>query len=293
MYNPNEPLSEGKTLILNLSVEELTLIVGAMQVPSFLGFRPPSPLPVAAAQAAERSLRLRQLAFGTADGKFTVDINLARLLSVCAVPTHMLVIQQDFARPEGYFEKSYEGKMLPRLHFICAHDSDMVYQNRAAQGIHTFATMSNAEMVKVTLATILQLGNLESLPDVAEPTYKVDHASLLKAEGLYKTGGAEAVYDRLINDLNAPLSLARALASRKKHLVGVVWRNDWQEPGYAYSEDTMLESSGYIVIPAEEGGVWAYHLEGDKPKMAVFEAVSGVMLVDEMVNRLHTQMGIA
>lgn len=289
MYNPNQPLGEGNTLILSLSTEELTLVLGAMHIPSFLGFRPLSPLPIAAAQAAERSLRLRQLATVTQENKYMVDMNLARLLSICAVPTHMLVVQQDFARRDGYFRKPYEGKPMPRFHFICARDADMVYHNRATPGLHTFATLSNAEMIKVTLAAILQVGNLESIPDVAEPTYQVDHTSLVAAEGL---GSAEAVYDRMVNDLNAPPSLARAMAARKKHLMGVIWRNDWDEPGYAYTEDTLLESSGYIAVPAEEGGLWVYHVEGDNPKMAIFEAVSGVALIEEMVNRLHAQMGI-
>jgi hypothetical protein len=145
-------------------------------------------------------------------------------------------------------------------------------------------------MLKFTLAATLQVGNWGSLPDVAEPSYQVDNASLVNAEGL---GSPEAVYDRMVNDLNAPPSLARAIASRKKHLFGVVWRNDWQEPGYAYTENTLLENDGYIVVPAEEGGLWVYHYEGDNPKMAIFEAVSGIVLIDEMVNRLHTRMGIA
>ncbi len=293
MYDPNQSLAEGTSLILSLSVEELTLIVGAMHIPAFLGFRPPSPLPVAAAQAAERSMRLRRLAVVTDEGKFTVDINLARLLSVCAVPKHMLIVQQDFARGEGYFEKPYEGKPIPRFHFFCAHGFDMVYHNRATPGMHSFATLSNPEMVKVTLAAALQLPNVANVPDAPDAIYRVDHASLLNAEALFKTGGADAVYDRMINDLNAPQSLARALASRKKHLVGVVWRDDWQEPGYAYDEDTVLNSNGFIVVPAEEGGLWVYHVEGNNPKMAIFEAVNGVTLIDEMVNRLHTQMGIA
>ncbi len=293
MYNPTQPLGEGNTLILSLSTEELSLVVAAMHIPKFVGFRPPSPMPVSAAQSAERSLRLRQLAAVTTDGKFTVDINVARLLSICAVPTHMLVVRQDYSRIEGYFPKPYEGRLIPRLHFFAVRGTDMVYHNRSTPGLHSFATLSNAEMMKVTLAAILQVSNLESIPDVVEPTYQVDYASLLNAEGMFRTGGAEAVYDRMVNDLNAPPSLARVIASRQKHLMGVVWRNDWQEPGYAYTEDTLVESDGYIVVPAEEGGLWVYHVEGDNPKMAIFEAVSGVELIEEMVNRLHTQMGIA
>jgi hypothetical protein len=290
MYQANQPLAQGNTLLMSLSTEELTLVLGAMHIPAFLGFRPPSPMPVAAAQAAERSLRLRQLATVSAEGKYVVDVNLARLLSVCAVPSHMLVVQQDFARREGYFEKPYEGHMIPRFHFFCARGSDIVYHNRATPGVHSFATISNAEMVKVTLATILQMPDVESIPDVVEPTYEVDHASLVNAERL---GSPEAVYDRMVNDLNAPPSLARGIASRKRHMVGVVRRNDWQEPGYAYTENTLLESDGYFVVPAEEGGLWVYHMEGDNPRMAIFEAVSGVALIDEMVNRLHAQMGMA
>jgi len=276
-------------MILSLSTEELTLVLAAMHIPAFLGFRPPSPMPVAAAQAAERSLRLRELATITSQGKYTIDMNLARLISVCAVPTHMLVVQQDFARRDGYFAKPYEGQIIPRFHFFCAHASDMIYHNRATPGLHMFASISNPEMVKVTLATILQIPNLESIPDVVEPTYQVDHTSFLNAEGL---GSPEATYDRMVNDLNAPPSLARAIASRKKHLLGVLWRNDWQESGYAYTENTLLERDGCVVVPAEEGGLWVYHMEGDNPRMAIFEAVSGVALIDEMVNRLHAQMGI-
>jgi hypothetical protein len=293
MYNPNQPLAEGNTLIVSLSTEELSLIVAAMHVPKFVGFRPPTDMPVAAAQAAERSLRLRGMAGVSPDGKFIVDVNLARLISVCAVPTHMLVVRQDFSRVEGYFTKPYENRLVPRLHFIGVHGSDMVYHNRATPGMHSFSVITNAEMLKIVLSATLQIPKLDSVPDAADATYKVDHASLLNAEGLHKTGGGEAVYDRMINDLNAPPSLARAIASRKKHLLGVVWRNDWEEPGYAYTEDTLVHSNGFVVVPAEEGGVWAYHVDGDNPKMAIFQPASAAMLVDEMVNRLHTQMGIA
>ena len=293
MYSPNTPLTENKSLVLSFSVEELTLMTAAMHIPSFLGFRPPARLPGAAAQAAERSLRLRQFARVGEEGKFVVDINVARLLSVCAVPEHTLVIMPDFTNTERYFSKEYEDDPKPRLHFFCVNGSDMVYHNRTQPGLHTFATMTSPDMLKMMLAAALEMQDIQAVPETEQGHYEVDKASLLHAEGLAAEGGKAAVYDRMINDLNAPPSLAQAIAEGRKHLFGLIWRNDWQEPGYAYSDTTLVENQGYIVLPALEGGFWIYTNTDAEPDMAFFESVSGVALIDEMVERLHQAMGVA
>lgn len=293
MYSPNTPLTENQSLVLSLSVEELTLIIGAMHIPSFMGFLAPNPLPGAAAQAAERSLRMRHFAMADENGNFIVDVNLARLLSVCAVPKHGLVVMPNFTTEAGYFNKAYEDDPKPKLHFFCVYEQDMVYHNRTQPGIHTFAAISSPDFLKLMLAAALEMTDVEAVPEVESPFYEVDKDSLVRAEALIYSEGQAAVYDRMLNDLNAPPSLARALAIGRKHLFGLIWRSDWQQPGYAYSDNTVVEDNGFIVIPAEEGGFWACHYEGANPEMAYFEAVSGAALIDEMVNRLHNTMGAA
>lgn len=280
-------------MVLGLSSEELTLVTAAMNIPSFLGFTSPGAMPGEAAAAGERSLRARGLAEVTPEngGTLTVSTELIRLLSVCAVPTHALIVMSDF--PDGGLIDPYqvEGEQeKAKAHFFCFRDTDMVYHNRSLPGLHTFTSLSEPDTLKIILAAILEAEDPAARPDAPAETYPVDRESLVNAQALKYGDGPEAVYDRLFNDLNAPHSLARALAYNSQFVVYLVRRNDWQSGDYGWTDKTQIEDAGCFVVPAEEGGLWVYTFEGSDPLMAYFNPMSAEAFIDDTVNRLHATM---
>jgi hypothetical protein len=168
-----------------------------------------------------------------------------------------------------------------------------VYHNRSQPGLHTFTAMTSPDLMKILLATILEIRDLDAAPDTSVDYYEVDQTSFNHAESLFMNDGPQAVYERMVDDLNAPPSLARALAEQRKHLFGLLWRSDWQQPGYAYTDNTLLEDMGYILVAAPEGGFWVGQQEGHGPQMAIFKPMSGAALIDDMVTRLHETMSVA
>lgn len=287
MYSAQTPLSENQSFAISFSVEELTLITAAMKLPAFLGFKPPEPLPLAAAQAGERSLRLRGLAGVQEDGRPIISKELARLLSVCAVPDLMLVIGPGFTTPDGYYTKAYDETRVQKFYFFCVHGSDVVFHNRTMPGVHTFMTLNSADMLRALSALSLGLEDVDAMPDAPPDSLRFspqDYAAIEQA-----ARGEDAVA-RLTGEFSIPESLAQTLATQRKHMLALIWRNDWQEPGYAYSDDTLLEQSGYYVMQAPEGGLWVIYPEGEQTM--VIAPANGADFIDSVLGDLHQMMGI-
>jgi hypothetical protein len=287
MYSAQTPFSENQSFVISFSVEELTLITAAMKLPAFLGFRPPEPLPLAAAQAGERSLRLRGLAGVDENGKFIVSSELARLLSVCAVPDMMLVIGPSFNMPDGYFIKTYDETSVQKFFFFCVHGNDMVFHNRTLPGVHTFMALTSPDMVRTLTALGLGLSDVDAAPNAVDSfRFTMDEYAAVEQA----SREADAV-TRLMSEFSLPESLAQTLASQRKHMLALIWRNDWQQPGYAYTDETLLEQSGYYVMLAPEGGIWVIYPEGEQTM--VMMPANAADFIDSVLDDLHQMMGIA
>lgn len=289
MYSPDNTLKDNKTFVIGLSVEELTLITSALGLPSFLGFLPPEPLSSTAAMTGERSLRARELMTRDADDKYTIDTSLARLLSVCAVPTHVLGLFP-FMGSTGVFRKTYDDRLIPQIHLVCMRDGDAVYHNRSQPGMHTFMSLTSPKVIKMIAKTAFQIEDAEAMPDGPVEWFSIDRERLRKYRRQPDKNAAVAA---MTETDGLPESLAMALLIPQVHVAGMLARSDWQGESYAYTDDTLIDSQFYYLHPALEGGFWVRYPADDAHTDTLhYYPHSGQQIIDRLIEDLHTIMNL-
>src|SRR5690606_33144790 len=130
------------------------------------------------------------------------------------------------------------------------------------------------------------LSDVDTAPDAPPDAFRF---TLDEYAAVERASRGEDAVARLTGEFGLPESLAQTLATQRKHMFALIWRNDWQTSGYEYTDETLLEQDGYYVMLAPEGGLWAIYPEGEQTMVML--PASGADFIDSVLGDLHQMMG--
>jgi hypothetical protein len=208
--NIQTQLGLGDSVYLQLTVDELALVLASSNLPRIVGYEIPADITQPTLEAAGHTLMARGGARLGADGSLVINEDIANIVGKGARWARLITLALKFENDIVEQHWIYMGHGAPVLHSI------------PGAGIHRFQTIPDGKSMLLALAGLLRIRlRNDAMPGNAE--FNLDPKLIDDADAARKANGPEAAYKTLAK-ANLPDSFARSAAAPTINaVVSVLW----------------------------------------------------------------------